>query len=30
MVVMKRGRVDTKILDDALVDRLSEEVGVLL
>ena len=30
MVVMKRGRVDTKILDDALVDRLSEEVGALL
>ena len=30
MVVMKRGSVDTKILDDALVDRLSEEVGALL
>ena len=30
MVVMKRGRVDTKIFDDALVDRLSEEVGALL
>ena len=30
MVVMKRGRVDSKILDDALVDRLSEEVGELL
>ena len=30
MVVMKRGRVDTKILDDALVDRLSEKVGALL
>ena len=30
MVVMKRGRVDTKILDDALVDRLSEEVSELL
>ena len=30
MVVMKRGRVDTKILDDALVDRLSEKVGSLL
>ena len=30
MVVMKRGRLDTKILDDALVDRLSEEVSELL
>ena len=30
MVVMKGGSVDTKILDDALVDRLSEEVGALL
>ena len=30
MVVMKRGRVDTKILDDALVDRLSDKVGALL
>ena len=30
MVVMKRGRVDTKILDDALFDRLSEKVGALL
>ena len=30
MVVMKRGMVDTKILDDALVDRLSEEVSELL
>jgi len=30
LVAMKRGRVDTKILDDALVDKLSEEVGALL
>ena len=30
MVVMKRGRVHTKTLDDAPVDKLSEEVGALL
>ena len=28
-MVIKRGRVDTKILDDALVDKLSEEVGAV-
>lgn len=29
MVVIKRGRVYTKILDDAVADKLSEEVGAL-
>ena len=29
VVVIKRGRVYTKILDDAVADKLSEEVGAL-
>lgn len=29
MVVIKRGRVYTKILDDPVADKLSEEVGAL-
>ena len=29
MVVIKRGRVYTKILDDAVADKLSEEVSAL-